>query len=186
MQFICEVPLHRVVRSETRALHDTRGQMVQTRKRRVFAKFQRGGLPPWALDEALKKFEFRSKPPEQPVEGWASFYDSEADQIRWGWDDEERAAIETALQNTNGVYLIERPRLPLPYPKFNQHRKTAGKRTLEHVIKDLQATYETAGFDVGLAIAYERENLNDPAVVAALEALVETEPVDAEEQVIAA
>lgn len=81
--------------------------------------------------------------------------------------------------------LVEAEHVPAPYAKYDEHRKTIGRRTVEHAIADITATYETAGFDLGLAIAYERENGNDPQVVAALEAL--TAPVvEAEEELVSA
>lgn len=97
-----------------------------------------------------------------------------------GWTDEEREIVEEALRTGPGhggdYIIVERAKAPAPYRLYDKHRKVSGRRTIEHVIKDIEDAFRTAGFDVGTAILYERENLNDPLVVAALEGLTADEP----------
>lgn len=152
-------------------------------QRRVFAEFIRGGVPAWAMPLAEQKFRLEKKPEGMPADRWLCFYDSEADQKQRGWSDEERELIEAKLLSKPGIVLIEPPRIPAPYAKYDQHRKVQGRRTVEHAIQDITAVYESAGFDVGAAVAYERQNLNDPAVIAALEEL--EAPAEVEEELVA-
>lgn len=157
MQFIAQDPVHVSVRSED-AQFGARGQKVKTLKRKVFAKFQRG-IPPWAVPIAAKTFDFSHMPPERSIEQWCGFYDSEADQIQMDWNDEERNAIETELV-ARGYLLVERPKAPLPYPTYAKHRKTQGKRTVEHVIAEVKATLEATGIDPAAVLAYEADHFD--------------------------
>lgn len=186
MQFIDEDAVHVVVRSETPALYDpaTR-QMVAAKRRRVYAKFTRGTAPSYAIELAKQMFGFNKKPAEIAVERWCAFYDSKQAQYEFGWTDEEREAIEERLIR-QGYVQAEKPKLPAPYRNYDAHRKTVGKRTIEHVIADITATFEAAGFDIDAAAAYEAENGNSPEVLAALAALKPAAEPEAEEQVIAA
>jgi hypothetical protein len=181
LQFICEKPEHIVVRSDDR---DEQGRLIRGGRRRLYAKFQRGGLPPYALQKAVELYEFRGKPPEQPVEGWASFYDSEADQIRMNWTDDERKLIEDHLVS-RGHVVVEREKVPSPYPSYEKHRLVHGQRKVAHAIRDIVAAVEAAGIDPDAVIAYERQEGNNEEVIAALEASKNSdgEPV---EEVIAA
>jgi hypothetical protein len=64
---------------------------------------------------------------------------------------------------------------------YDQHRKTAQGRTIAQVIKDIENAYQTAGFNVHDAVAYEQENGNDARVIEALNGLLdepEAEPVE--------
>jgi hypothetical protein len=153
--------------------------------RRVFAQFSKGGVPDWALATAEETFKMGGKPPEIPPSMWLSTYDSRGDQFARGWTEEEHTLIVEKLRNTGGVVEITLPKTKAPYAKYDQHRRTHGRRTVETVIKDIQSVYESAGFDVPQAVRYERENLNDETVVAALEAL-ESQTDEVEEQVVAA
>lgn len=105
-----------------------------------------------------------------------SFYAQEAH----GWTDEEREIVENALRGGPGhgsdYIIVEKAKAPAPYKLYDAHRKVGGKRTLDHVVKDIQDAFATAGFDVGTALLYEKENGADPAVLAALEALTAGEP----------
>lgn len=167
MLFICDQPRHVAVRSEGRPLYDTRGNLVQPKTRKVWAKFKRGEAPTYARIIGMEAFPMLDRPVEIEAGDWLCAYDSVAAQKDQGWTDEERETIEQKLLE-QGYMPVEKPRLSPPYPRYDQHRKTAGKRTIEHVVKDIVATFETAGFDVNHAVAYEQENLNDARVVAAL------------------
>jgi hypothetical protein len=152
-------------------------------ERRVFAEFIRGGVPQWAMPLAEKTFQLHLKPEGISADRWLCYYDSDADQASRGWSDEERALIEAKLDKDPRIIRIEAPKLTAPYPKYDLHRKTQGQRTVAHAIKDILATYESAGFDVQQAIAYERQELNDPEVIAALAGL--DAPAEVEEELVA-
>ncbi len=109
-----------------------------------------------------------------------SCFDSRFAQELHGWTDEEREIVEEALRNGPGhgsdYIIVEQPKAPAPYRLYDQHRKIAGRRTLEHVLSDIKGAFDTAGFDVGTALMYERENLNDPKVIEFLNGLTVQEP----------
>ena len=156
MYFVNKDPVHVTVRSED-AQYNPNGRKVKTLKRRVFAKFQRG-IPEWAVPLAEERFDFSHDPPEMTIERSCGFYDSEADQLRMDWTDEERGAIEALL--VENYLQIERPRAPLPYPTYAKQRKVQGKRTIEHVIAEVKATMEATGIDPAAVIAYEADHFD--------------------------
>lgn len=67
--------------------------------------------------------------------------------------------------------LVEAEHVPAPYAKYDEHRKTIGRRTVEHAIADITAAYEAGGFDIDQAIAYEQLNGASADILAALEGL---------------
>lgn len=163
-------------------LYDDKGRMVRPKQRRVFAKFRRGMAPGWAVAIGVGTFPMKDRPPEVDPAAWLCAYDSDADE----WNDEEKAAVEAKLEE-RGYLRVEKPRLKAPYPMYDKHRKTAQGRTIATVVKDIEAAYESAGFNLDAAIAYEQENGADEKVLAALEGLRET-PTEVEslDDVIAA
>lgn len=181
--FVHEDPIHVVVRSETPALVNERGQRVTLKQRRVFAKFVRGTAPAYAVKAAEGKFEMRNRPGEIAPAQWLACYDSLADPN--DWTAEERKLIEQTLTD-RGYLAVVPEKLEPPYPLYDKHRKTAGRRTIDKAIADIVAAYELAGFNLDDAIAYERENANSDDVVAALEALKTPGEAAVEEEVIAA
>lgn len=189
MQFIAEDPIRVVVRSEIKALHDTAGRQVAPKQRRIFAQFKRGIAEAWAVRKAEETFEFRKRAMFEgggtiPIAQWAAYYDSVEAQQENSWTTEERELIENTLLAHNNCVLLVPEKLAAPYPNYDKHRKVVGKRTLEHAIADITATYESAGFDVGHAVAYEKQEGDNAEVLAALEAL--GNPVETTEEVIAA
>lgn len=170
-------------RNEKRVFSQKTGELTG-KVRRLSAEFERG-VPGWAVEFALKTWPLamQNKPDTLPIELYFSWFDSKRGQERFGWSDEEREIVEQRLSKKVGVVLVEEPRLPAPYPKYDLHRKLKGQRTVDHAIKDIVATFDAAGFSVGAAVAYERQNLNDAEVIAALENL--EEPVVVEEEMVA-
>lgn len=183
MLFISENPENKVVRSAVKALFDDKGRQIRQPQRRLAAKFQRGMAPLWAQKIGEETFEMLNRPAEIPAGAWLAAFDTEAGDFT----EEERAAVEERLLDRPGVVRVEKPRIPAPYPMYDKHRRVAGRRTVEHVIADITSAYETAGFDVEHAVAYELENDADLTVVEALRALVATGDVEEEaEPLIAA
>lgn len=143
-------------------------------ERRVFANLERGYMPDWAVSIAEETFAMGGKPPSIPTQRWIASYDSVLAQQLEGWTDEERRMIEEKLMAQGDVLLIEQPALDPPYAQYDKHRKTAGQRKLEHVLSDISASYELAGFDINQAVRYEQQNLNDPVVIEHLQSLAPT------------
>lgn len=175
MQFIAPDPVHVHVRGEFAALYDNSGRMLQTKKRRVHAKFQRG-LPGWAVPIAVETFDIGRIPPDFTAQNWFAMYDSELDQQRAGWTDEERQAIEEALQQK--YIKLEVPEAELPYPAYLKHRKVHGRRTVEMAVADIVAALKVAEISTENVIAYEadhRDSQSD-AIISGVLASFEPEP----------
>jgi hypothetical protein len=159
--------------------------------RRLTAHFIPGGdVPPHARDLATQLPGFyrgigRDEDPYKRL----SWYDTVYEQAQHGWTDETREFIENQLLRLGGadVMLVEEARVPAPYANYDKHRKTQGKRTLDHVFTDIRTVYDTAGFDPGTAVAYERQNLNDAKVIEFLSSLAVSDEVAGEtEELVAA
>ncbi len=185
MEFIAEDRIRVKVRSEQLALHDTRGRQVEPSKRRVFAQFERGNAPIWAREQAARLYSFDRMPQGTTPERWLSYYNSADDQILYGWTDEERAAIEQALLEVHSAVLVERPKVAAPWPAYDKLTVT-GRRTIEHVVEKIVAAVTDLGLEPKAVVDYERENLNRPEVLAAMEALAEGEKEEEPEPLIAA
>jgi hypothetical protein len=174
LQFIAEDPVHVVVRNESPAIVDARsGGVITQKQRRVFAKFSRGTAPRWAAELGVATFEFRRRPEGVTPEQWLAFYDSIEDQGGRGWTDEEREAIEAKLQSTDGVLLVEKPKLAAPWPSYPKllASKAPGP-TRKQIADKITATVEELELDPRDVIGYELENKNRPEVLSALEALI--------------
>lgn len=172
----------------------------------VICEFQEG-IRPHEKEFARKTFQFRGIPVEEdemtqldPIFGpdpRISVYDTEAPGLLRRWAQMEqiekkpagsiKAEVEEFLlnyaQHGRDYVLVETVKVNAPYPRYDEQRKVHGQRRIEHAIKDIVATYETAGFDVDQAVAYERQEGNNEQVIAALEALKAPDP---EEQLVAA
>lgn len=183
MLFIHSDAVHVNVRTDDR---DMQGRLIRGGKRRLFAEFDRNMAPDYARKIGVEMFAMGNRPDEVPAENWLASYDSVSAQGVHGWKDGERELIEERLIEL-GYFRVERPKLPAPYGRYDQHRKVHGQRKAEHAIKDIVAAYESAGFDLDLAVAYEAQEGNDPQVIAALTALKDAGNVEDEaEPLIAA
>ena len=143
----------------------------------LYVKFWNGGGAPDHLKarvEELPGFRQGIGPEDDPFLTRIGWWDSVVAQADHGWSDEDRVFVEERILQVGdpNVLVITEVQLPAPYDKYDQHRKTQGKRTLDHVIADITATYELAGFDVEDAVAYEKQNLADQRVIDALYGLV--------------
>lgn len=178
-EFIAEDPVHVVVSSEQPAIYDTKGRMVQPKTRKLFAKFQRGIAPQYAIDVALATFGFRKihqvsiGGPEFPREKWFGYYSSRDAQQQNGWTDEEHDLIVARLREL-GYIEVEPVKATPPWPAYDK-LTAQGRRTVEMVAEKIVATVQDLELDAATVAAYERQNLNRPEVLAALEQSVETE-----------
>lgn len=174
MQFIAEDPVNVVVRVAQPPIIDpnTRG-VIQRGTRRLFAKFQRGTAPAWATKIGLALYEFRRQPQGVSPEQWLSFYDSIEEQQRNGWTDEERAEIEQKLLITDGVKLVEKPRVAAPWPSYD--KLVAGSRpapSRKEIVEKILAIIDEQGYDPQAVLAYESENKGRSEVMDAVSALL--------------
>ena len=184
MQLISCSPRLRIDIRPERANYTPKGDPLPTTPP-LYVEFQPGGSVPAHARELAEQLPGlwqgvgRDEDPYVTRLGW---WDSHAAQIDHGWSDEDRSFVEQrilAIGDPN-VMVVEVPRVPAPYAKYDAHRRTQGQRKLEHVLADIAQTYEVAGFDVEQAVAYEQQNLADERVLEALRALA---PEGAEELV---
>lgn len=181
MQFIAENEPQVFVRSENPAVYDTKGRLVQPKSRRVSAEFKRGTAPAFAREKGLKAFEFKGLPDSGISPGqWLSYYDSVHAQTQFGWTDEEREAIEAKLLE-QGYMRVEPDCRNAPWPAYDK-LVAQGARTVEKVAAKIAEKVAEDGYDPAEVIAYERENLNRPEVLAALT----EEPAEAEPESLVA
>lgn len=139
----------------------------------LFIQFFPGGSVPAHIKEkaeqlpGLRQGIGRDEDPYITRIGW---WDSFAAQKDLDWSDADREYVEQRILKVGdpNILLVEDERVLAPYANYDKHRKTQGQRKLEHVLADIATVYETAGFDVGQAVAYEKQNLNDAKVIDAL------------------
>jgi len=183
LQFIAEADITVVVRSDIQAIYNEKGQMLHPKKQRLFAKF-RPGIPGPFLARAQAAFPKWDRP-ERPLAQFGGYLDTDVEQQRYAWDDEEKSLVEAKLMSRSQVIHVEIEKAALPYPAYAKHRKVHGKRTLDHAITDIKATLDSTGLDPELVVAYEcdHEDENSMTVVAAVQAPLEPEP---KEELVAA
>ena len=177
-----------IVRKRVEEIRDGQGKLVREYVPPLHAQFvQGGGIPDYVREIALTRLSFRGLAENEDPFMRMGWFDLDIAARENGWNAEQKQAVEDKLREINGsdsVLIVDPPKTQAPYPMYDEHRKVHGRRTVELAVKDITAAYASAGFDVGLAVRYERENGNNPEVIQALEALV---PADQpEEQVIAA
>jgi hypothetical protein len=180
-QWISADALHVVVRSEAPAVYDTKGRMVEKKKRRVSAKFERMMAPQWVRElEEAKSLKMDSRPENMQRENWLCFYSLSGDAQRHGWSAEEQEAITERLNRTEGAVRVERPKLAAPWPSYDK-LTVHGRRTVDIVAAKIAETVKELELDPVYVVAYEEQNENREAVVAAVRATVpageEAEPL---------
>lgn len=115
---------------------------------------------------------------ENPVHRLSSF-DSLWAQKENGWSDEERLIVEERVKTGpgNGVdyIIVDTPRVPAPWPGYDK-LVSQGARTVQKVAEKIVETIRETEVPAGHVLAYERENLDRPEVVKALEAMLVEEP----------
>lgn len=150
-----------------------------------------GDVTEWENLQALKHFEssFRGLGYDENPSHRLSTFDSLWAQEVNGWTDEEREIVEARVRSGpgNGVdyIVVDTPRVPAPWPAYDKLRPQ-GKRTVEMVAEKIAETIAELEIDPQHVLAYERENENRPAVIAAVEALNAGLPSSSAEELIQA
>lgn len=185
MQLIsCSTGLRIDIRAEKQN-YTAQGHMAEP-TRALYVQFQHGGsVPDYARTEVEKLPGFRAGigRDEDPYLTRLGWFDTAVPD----WTPEEREFVEQRLLQIAdpNVLVLEQQRVAAPYGKYDQHRKVQGRRNLEHVMADIQAAYDLAGFSAAEAVVYEQQNLNDPQVVEFLSGLGVEQPAVEEELVVA-
>ena len=153
---------------------DTTGTFVGKRKRLV-AQFARGGAPAWVIEEAQKRFDFRGRAHDEPIQMMIGVFDSAETASRYKWTEDEHDAVVRHLRDTVNPYwfVAEQPRLEAPWPTYDS-LVIQGQRTWEKVAAKNIETAEATGIALEQVLAYERQNRNDTRIVQAYESHLET------------
>jgi hypothetical protein len=154
--------------------------MVEKKRRRVFAKFERVVAPKWVRElDVVKTLRMDQRPSNVLRENWLAYYDLSGDAQRNGWNAEEQAAIVERLNRTEGAIPVERPKLSPPWPAYDK-LTVHGRRTAAIVAEKIAETVKENGYDPAYVIAYETENANREEVIAAVAATVDVEETEDE------
>jgi len=155
---------------------------------RLFAQFQRGAPPDWALEETVSRLNFRGLAEgESPTLRMGTF-DTITAQGMHGWSDDEREIVERELDKRQSEILmrLELPTLPQPWPTYDE-LKTHGKRTSDHVAEKNIQLARDIGVDLDDVIAYEKQNRNDERIIELYEAaLAEARTAEPAEELVEA
>lgn len=141
-------------------------------------QFRLGGLSPWELDAANKRWAstYHRTPRGGKVENNFGFWDSENEQRLLGWTDDFRELVEDRIKSSasfgSQVFAIDRPRQMAPWPNYPK-LTVQGARTVDKVAESIRDTVDTLGLDPSIVIAYERENENRHEVIAALDEMTQ-------------
>jgi hypothetical protein len=169
-EFIAEDPVHVVVASESPAIYDHHGRMIEPKRRRLFAKFQRGQAPVYAQKVALSTFGFRKIHEGISRERWFGYYDSKAAQKQNDWTPDEHDRIVARLTEL-GYLEVQPEKAAAPWPAYDK-LTVQGQRTVDKVAEKIVAKITEDGYDPAEVLAYEQQNANRDAVVAAVAALL--------------
>lgn len=103
-------------------------------------------------------------------------------------DDKLRARVEKALleNSANGrdYVLVEQPKVEAPWPSYD-NIVVHGQRKIEHVAAKIAEKVAEDGYDPAEVVAYERQNLNRPEVIEAVEALTASTPEPDDDLIVA-
>lgn len=142
-----------------------------------------GDVTEWERIKVMETFgqQFRGLTYDENPLHRLSTFDSLYAQSVHNWTDEEREIVENKIRTGpgNGVdyIVVDTPRVPAPWPAYD-NLKVVGKRTVEMVAEKIAETVSELGIDPDRVLAYERENDNRPAVIAAVENLKKDAPAE--------
>lgn len=153
------------------------------------AVFVKGAIPAWATDIGLQTFDFKGLPIGISPEQRLSFFDTHQAQAQDDWTNEEREIVEDFLRQRveevgvgAGFVIVEQPKLAAPWPTYDRIT-IHGQRKAEHVAAKIVEMVSELGIDPAGVIAYERQERNNPIVIAELEKLLDPTEEQAEELV---
>jgi hypothetical protein len=172
MRFISKYRGFSFVARPTRSGTDAWGQPIKIQEG-IICDFRGGSLELWEVQQALATFQFAAPGHDEEITLRLSLFDTDLAAEAYGWDENTKAQVEARMQAKAGVDFIQliRPPLPAPWPNYD---KVTPRGDL-HLYEVIVAVVEETGLDPAEVIAYERENLNRPDVIEALEALVPAE-----------
>lgn len=176
---------------EGQTLREHKEMVLQTGDRQILqtrhsaGPFIHGALTPHEFEEALKAWpKLRGLSDGEEVRWRFSVGDTNEWAQEQEWTAKEKAEYEARLRSEAGEHyiVVEEVKIPAPWPAYDK-LVVHGQRKIEHVVEKIVAKVKEDEYDVDQVLAYERQNLNRDAVIAALSSLKEPEP---EEPLIAA
>jgi hypothetical protein len=188
LKLIAENPVEVRLRAKVKEVVDQHGRTVMPEQPAIVAKFRRGIAPQWARDIGLARFTFTTCPEDVDPATWVAYLDTDDEAVERGWSKEEHEFADQRLKEIAGDYgyiPAERPKLEAPWPTYDRI-VPQGQRTMEKVAAKIAETVAELGLDATVVAGYERENLNRPEVLLALEALVVVQEPEVDEELVSA
>lgn len=173
-----------VRKGEQMLVSSATGPTMQVTREPIIALFQQSIVSAKERADAIAHFGFLGVADGEDDPGRrVSAYDTDEAARSGAWDAETKLEVERTLDAGVGhdYYKLEDVRLPAPWPRYDEI-VVYGRRTAELCAEKISDTVKMLGLDPAAVAAYERENLNRPEVLEALEA----EPAEeaAEEQIL--
>lgn len=151
-------------------IQGARGPEEKVTQDAIMAVFQQSGVTPYERELAKQRFNFLGIAEGEDPMKRVSLYDTDMEARIHEWDPKTKAEVEQSMiEGQNEFYfLVEEVALRAPWPSYDQQTP-----------KQIVEAAKIIGADVGVVIAYERENKNRTALIAELEvqAQEESEPL---------
>lgn len=187
MLFLASGPIKIYAVPEVEEIRDTSNVIVREGKPLIIAQFQQGGaVQEWAKKMALERLSFGGLPDDYDPMHQIGWYDTDYEASINGWDAVTKKQVEDKLlaHQDQTYFLAERPKATPPWPNYPKI-VAKGARTIDKVVATILEKIEEDGYTADVVADYERDHLNRPEVLTALEALA-TPVVEPAETVIAA
>lgn len=183
------------LRAEVPAVFNAAGGIVEPAKPMLEAKFDETPAGPNDYEAKVALEHFGDRMTGFTVEedemtrtnprNRLGLFDSAVSQQIHNWSDKDREFVEDALMNARSYggdfILVEEPKLPAPWPKYDDQGPVA-RKTLAQTIAD---KVHQDGYEIDDVIAYEKQNRDRGDVIEALEGLraSQSQPREAEPEV---
>lgn len=140
----------------------------------VDCQFQHKGLMQWEYEIAEEKLGLKGLGYDEDPRHRFSVYDTDLQALIENWDEETKTLVEQKLDHACGPDLlrIEKPKLTPPWPAYNRLIGEDAALMIADKVKN-------DGYEPHYCVNYERENLNRPEVIEAIQA-VEAELAEGE------
>lgn len=161
-----------VIKGEQTIIQGPAGPQMSILRDASIAMFEQGNVTPWEVERAAEVWgnDFKGVAEGDLPLKRISAYDTDIAAEINAWSPETKAAVERLLDAQQGsdYFRVDLPKLSAPWNTYDDIDDA------EQIALITQAT----GHDVNHVIAYERENLDRPVVIAALEQLAEDAAVE--------
>lgn len=160
---------------------DERSQSARVAQRGILAEWEQGALSDREVEEGLDKLgPFNGMPMYEdevtPVSPRSRLrvYDTDVAAKVEQWDKPTQDFVEDYLLNHElhgkSFVMVEAQKAAAPWPAYDK-LTVQGRRTIDLVVAKIVEKIEEDGYQPADVLAYERENLNRPEIIDAVEAL---------------